>query len=103
MIHNNCAYIFIITARRLGDLVFGNAAGTLAEYISVHIDDVVKKPTNVSHTIAASLPTAGLMAYQALHYHGLKAHTRVLVIGASGRFTAINFNVFIFLIIIFPY
>lgn len=68
----------------VGDCVFGNAEGTLAEYIYANVDHIAKKPTVVSHVDAASIPTAGLAVLQAFENNGLDRGARLLVIGASG-------------------
>jgi NADPH:quinone reductase-like Zn-dependent oxidoreductase len=76
--------------RRLkpGDKVFGTAdiaLGAFAEYVSVPAGNVALKPENVSWEAAASLPTSGQTALQALRIGGeLRAGDRVLVNGGSG-------------------
>ncbi|MDI9347455.1 MAG: NADP-dependent oxidoreductase [Methylacidiphilales bacterium] len=74
---------------RVGDLVFGRnpieKSGTYAEYVAVHQDHLVKKPKNINHLQAASLPTAGIAAWRSLIDLGqLEGNEKVLIIGASG-------------------
>ncbi|MFF2091248.1 NADP-dependent oxidoreductase [Paenibacillus sp. NPDC058174] len=53
----------------IGDEVYGrprgSRIGTLAEYISVHEDEVSLKPHNISFEEAASIPLIGLTTFQA--------------------------------------
>jgi NADPH:quinone reductase-like Zn-dependent oxidoreductase len=72
-----------------GDPVFAltpfDADGVAAEYAIVPSVVLAPKPTELSHVEAASLPLAGLSAWQALFDHGrLEAGERVLVTGAVG-------------------
>lgn len=80
-------------ARRfeIGEEVFAYARrpvvekGTYAEYIAIPESYICKKPKNLSFEEAASVPLAGLTAYQALHYKGnIKQNQWVLILGASG-------------------
>ncbi len=73
----------------VGDEVFARAAGmqagTMAEYCAVKSHDLAIKPANVSHAEAASVPLAGLTAWQALFDKGgLQAGQRVLIHAGSG-------------------
>ena len=76
--------------RRLqpGDEVFGlcsGLGGAFAEYASVSEDALALKPTNLSFEQAAAVPTAGLVALQAIRDHGgVRAGQKVLINGASG-------------------
>ncbi|MEE4311545.1 MAG: NAD(P)-dependent alcohol dehydrogenase [candidate division KSB1 bacterium] len=59
--------------------------GSFAEYVSVKINTIAKKPSSVSHTEAATVPTAAVTAYQALVSIGnMRIGHRILVNGASG-------------------
>ncbi len=59
--------------------------GTLAEYVTVPSTNVVPKPSELSFTDAACLPTAWLTAYRMLFVQsGLRPGQTVLVQGASG-------------------
>ncbi|HSK23821.1 MAG TPA: NAD(P)-dependent alcohol dehydrogenase [Egicoccus sp.] len=69
---------------RPGDEVFGGKLGAFAERLVV-TDDIVHKPANLDFAQAATLPTAGVTALQALRDRGgLQDGERVLVNGASG-------------------
>jgi NADPH:quinone reductase-like Zn-dependent oxidoreductase len=59
--------------------------GTLAEQITVPIEQVVPKPAHLSWDEAAALPLAGLTAYRALFTRAnLQAGERVLISGIGG-------------------
>jgi NADPH:quinone reductase-like Zn-dependent oxidoreductase len=59
--------------------------GTYAEYIVLPESYVVHKPSNISFDEAASVPLAGLTAFQALFDKGkMVKHQKVLILGASG-------------------
>ncbi len=75
-----------VTELQLGNEVFGwSTTGTLAQYACVPADQLVRTPTNLSAAQAATVPTSGLTALQALrdiaHVHPGQA---VLITGASG-------------------
>ena len=75
-----------VTDLQPGDEVFGwSTAGTLAQYASVPADQLVRKPERLTMEQAASVPTSGITALQALRdiAHVQPGHT-VLVTGASG-------------------
>ena len=75
-----------------GDDVFGflpysasNQQGTFASSIFAQEGEFAKKPSNLSHADAASLPTCALTALQALRDQAqIKTGYRVLINGASG-------------------
>jgi NADPH:quinone reductase-like Zn-dependent oxidoreductase len=71
-----------------GDAIFafiGQGRGAYGEYAVVKRSEAASKPTNVSHAEAASVPLAGLTAWQGLFEHGqLKAGQRVLIHGGAG-------------------
>ena len=71
-----------------GDRVFGNMPpleGTLAEYISVPLDQVCFMPDKYSFAQAAALPLVGLTGLQSLSpYISSRRPTSVLILGASG-------------------
>jgi NADPH:quinone reductase-like Zn-dependent oxidoreductase len=73
-----------VTDLRPGDDVFGAASGSLAEYVAVPADRLVRKPVRVSFEDAACVPVAGLTALQGLRKGGLAAGQSVLINGASG-------------------
>ena len=73
----------------VGDEVFGltdpyrDAAA--AEYVAVEARNLAPKPRTVDHVHAASVPRAGLTAWQALFDHGKLAQGQTVVIhGAAG-------------------
>jgi NADPH:quinone reductase-like Zn-dependent oxidoreductase len=79
-----------VTHLQPGDEVFGGAfgrtgLGACAEYVCVHEDRVVAKPTNLSFEAAAAVPVAAVTALQGLRDHGrIKPGQGVLIEGASG-------------------
>ena len=59
--------------------------GTYAEYVAVKAGSIAEKPRSVSHVEAASIPLAGLTAWQGIFDHGqLKPGQKILIHGASG-------------------
>ena len=59
--------------------------GAYAEFVSVPVTSVARKPRALSFEQAAAVPLAGLTAYQSLFFAaGLTAGETVLVYGASG-------------------
>jgi NADPH:quinone reductase-like Zn-dependent oxidoreductase len=60
--------------------------GTLAEYIALHEDGVVALPSNVSYEQAATLPCAGVTAWNALMVAGraVRPGDTVLCLGTGG-------------------
>lgn len=74
-----------VTAFRVGDRVFGECDGSLAEYAVARADKLSSMPSSATFEQAAAVPGSGLTALQALRDHGrVQAGQRVLVIGASG-------------------
>jgi len=74
---------------KIGDAVFARPnqedAGAVAEFARVKESELALKPENVSHTDAASVPLAGLTAWQALITKGnLKTGNKVLIHAGSG-------------------
>ena len=69
-----------------GDQVFGmSASGAYAEYSTASAAVIAKKPEGVSHEQAATIPIAGVTAWQALFDRGgLKSGQTALVAGAAG-------------------
>lgn len=63
----------------------GDRAGVLAEIIATHEDGLVRIPEHLSFEEAATLPCAGVTAWNALFKHGhLKAGQFVLLEGTGG-------------------
>jgi NADPH:quinone reductase-like Zn-dependent oxidoreductase len=74
-----------VTQFKTGDAVFGAAKGAFAEYACAPESKVARKPEGVSFELAASVPIAGLTAFQALHDKAhLEAGQKVLINGAAG-------------------
>lgn len=77
-----------VTQFKVGDEVFARPAtenGTYAEYIAVEEDLVALKPNNISFNEAASVPLAGLTAWQCLVDFGqIQAGDKVLIHAGSG-------------------
>ena len=68
-----------------GDEVFASCSHTLAEYVSVAEEKAAPKPTNLTFTQAAAVPTAAVTALQGLRDAGkLRPGQAVLINGASG-------------------
>lgn len=74
----------------VGDEVFGYArkdyvhGGTMAQYVTLAVRHVTRKPAALSWAEAAAVPLAGLTAYQVLHRLGLRRGETVLVHNAAG-------------------
>ena len=74
-----------VTRLQVGDEVFGWAAGSLAEYVRAPEDHLERKPARLTFLQAAALSEGGQTALQGLRDHGgVRAGSKVLVIGASG-------------------
>jgi len=74
---------------KIGDEVYSRPnqmnAGSISEYNVVKEDELALKPTRLSHEEAASIPLAGLTAYQALTTKGdLQKGQRVLIHAGAG-------------------
>jgi len=68
-----------------GDEVFGTCNGSFAEYATARKDKVAPKPTNLTFEQAATVPTSGSTALQALRHGGkVRPGQKVLIIGAGG-------------------
>ncbi|WP_444886560.1 NADP-dependent oxidoreductase [Microbulbifer sp. JMSA008] len=78
-----------VSQYRPGEEVFARVGedhvGTLAQYLVVDATHLAKKPENLSHEEAASIPLVGLTSYQALiQAAGLKKGEKVLIHAGSG-------------------
>jgi len=78
-----------VTEYDTGDPVWGfvdrQSRGTYAEFVVVEGEELAPKPPNLDFEEAASLPLAGLTAYQGMVHKGnLRAGQYILVNGASG-------------------
>lgn len=74
---------------RIGDAVFSRPDikrnGTYAEYVAIRENEIAHKPKTVSHVEAASLPLAGITAWEALFTAAqLIGGQKVLIHAASG-------------------
>jgi NADPH:quinone reductase-like Zn-dependent oxidoreductase len=74
---------------KLGDEVFARPnqkdAGAIAEFARLQESELAIKPANISHEQAASVPLAGLTAWQALVTKGgIKKGDKVLIHAGSG-------------------
>ena len=73
---------------RRGDALYamlGHDRGAFAEYVIVRKGEAARKPERLSHVEAASVPLAGLTAWQGLFDHGgLREGQRVLIHGGAG-------------------
>jgi NADPH:quinone reductase-like Zn-dependent oxidoreductase len=68
-----------------GDLVFGSAAGSFAEYALARADRTALMPANLSFEQAAAVPVSGCTALKAVRDAGrVRPGHSVLVIGAAG-------------------
>ncbi len=74
-----------VTGFRVGDEVFGIAAGANAEYVAVRESGVIAlKPPGLTYEEAAAIPDGALLALTMLRPSGPLAGKRVLVYGAAG-------------------
>jgi NADPH:quinone reductase-like Zn-dependent oxidoreductase len=74
---------------KIGDEVYSRPAlerdGSYAEYIAVNANDVAFKPKSITHAEAASLPLAGITAWEVLIKTAeIKAGQKVLIHAVSG-------------------
>lgn len=78
-----------VTGWQAGDAVFSRPDlarnGTYAEYVAIRANECARKPRTVSHVEAASLPLAGITAWEAMiDMAQVKPGQRVLVQAGSG-------------------
>ena len=74
---------------KIGDEVFARPnqmdAGSVAEFARIQEDELAIKPSNMTHEQAASVPLAGLTAWQALVTKGkIKRGNKILIHAGSG-------------------
>jgi NADPH:quinone reductase-like Zn-dependent oxidoreductase len=68
-----------------GDAVFGEGAGSFAEYTCAPEGTLARKPANLTFEQAAAVPMAGVTALQGPRDSGkIQARQKVLILGASG-------------------
>src|ERR1700749_1196540 len=63
-----------LTAERSKEALGGDVDGMLAEYVPLTQDGVVRFPEHLSYEEAATLPCAGVTAWNALHHAGETAN-----------------------------
>ena len=74
-----------VTGFAIGDPVFGTGEGSVAEYVTVAADTVVRKPERITFEQAAGVGVAGLTALQILRDKAaVQPEHRVLIVGAAG-------------------
>jgi NADPH:quinone reductase-like Zn-dependent oxidoreductase len=74
-----------VTRLQAGDEVFGICDGAFAEYATAQPDKVTPKPANLTFEQAATVPTSGCTALQAVRNNGkVLPGQKVLIIGAAG-------------------
>ena len=74
-----------VTQSQPGDEVFGTCDGSFAEYATTRANKVAPKPANLTFEQAATVPTSGCTALQALRQVGnVQPRQKVLIIGAAG-------------------
>lgn len=78
-----------VTRFKVGDAVYSRPDikrnGTYAEYVAIREDEIAHKPKTISHVEAASLPLAGITAWEVLFTAAeLKAGQTVLIHAGSG-------------------
>lgn len=74
-----------VTRFRPGDDVFGTCEGAFAEFASASHDNFAMRPARLTCEQAATVPTSGFAALQALRDRGaIQPGQKVLIAGASG-------------------
>ncbi len=76
-----------VTRFQVGDEVFSSPRhtrpGTYAEYVCIDEREVAKKPKNLTHDEAASIPLVGLTAYQCVVEKGRLARGQTMLVHAG--------------------
>lgn len=76
---------FLTAQNVVGFANFPQGGGAYAEYVSVPVEHIIRKPARVSMTAAGALPIAGLTAYQALIDSGnVQANEKILILAGAG-------------------
>lgn len=73
-----------VTEYAVGDEVFGEGRGCIAEFCVAKVKRVAKKPPALSFTVASIIPAVGTTAASAFDRERVQAGTEVLVNGATG-------------------
>lgn len=75
-------------------LVLNGASGSAAEFTASNAANTAKKPKNLNHLEAASLPLVGVSALQALEEHiNLQPGQKILIHGGSGGIGSIAIQI----------
>ncbi|AFZ33823.1 Phenylalanine racemase (ATP-hydrolyzing), Mycocerosate synthase [Stanieria cyanosphaera PCC 7437] len=70
---------------KVGDEIIAIASGSFSNYVTVDANLVIAKPTSLSFTEAATIPTAFLTAYYCLHHLAeIKPGDKILIHSAAG-------------------
>jgi myxalamid-type polyketide synthase MxaB len=70
---------------KVGDKIIAIASGSFSNYVTVNANLVIPKPTSLSFTEAATIPTAFLTAYYCLHHLAeIKPGDKILIHSAAG-------------------
>lgn len=70
---------------KVGDKIIAIASGSFSNYVTVDANLVIPKPTSLSFTEAATIPTAFLTAYYCLHHLAeIKPGDKILIHSAAG-------------------
>lgn len=73
---------------KVGDEIFvrlkGMKYGALAEYVVCEVEELARKPKNITHSQAAAIPLAALTALQAFRKGGVKEGSKVFIPGGAG-------------------
>jgi NADPH2:quinone reductase len=79
-----------VSARSVGDEVFGSVGkpylgeGTLAEFVTMSVGTIARKPASLEHAGAASIPVAGVTALIMADALAIEQGHTVLAVGATG-------------------
>ena len=78
-----------VTRFKPGDEIYANLLdhgfGGFAEFVSVPVDVMASKPSNLSFEEAAAVPMAAVTALQGLDHHGeIRPEQKILINGATG-------------------
>ncbi len=87
-----------VTSFKVGDAVYGDISdfgfGSFAEFICIHEEALVSKPTKMTFEEAASIPHASALAYQGLIDVGkLQNGQKILINGAGGGVGTIGLQI----------
>ncbi len=80
-----CRKGFEMLCKTGGGIVGVATNGGFAEYIKISQDNIIKIPDNIDWELAASLPVAGLTAFNAIKESGIKPEENLVIFGGSGN------------------